>query len=209
MAADTPKPFAFQLPDNAPPDMQAIALLGEGLDTLRAAVAELAAGYDDLRGRVDSQQPGRRQPATVPVPLRWQDLDRVQASNTWVWLINWVGWVVARYQLAEELPRCWPKHPPLVEELTALCAAWYAAYGDDASADAPLLWHERLARARIRLHDWDDATRCRNGTHSDRRIELNWPSTWRLDALETAEDDLAGRRPAVDPGTDTDGGDQP
>lgn len=187
--------FAFHLPDNAPPEMHAVALLGQGLDDLRAAVAELAAQHHTLRTRIDTT-PGQPRPSTdttIPGPLRWDDLDRAQASTTWVWLINWTGWLVERYQLAEEIPACWAHHPPLIEELTALCAAWHAAYTTEATPEAPLRWLEALHRTRARLRDWDEHTRCRNGTHTTRRIDLPWPDTWRLDALTVAEADVANR----------------
>jgi hypothetical protein len=187
--------FLFDLPDNAPPDMRAIALLGQGLNTLRAAIAALSDQHRQLRDQVAAltPPPGATDPAAVPGPLRWADLDRAQASTTWIWLINWVGWLTTRYQLDEELPHCWARHPPLVEELTALAAAWHAAYDNAAPADAPLRWLEALARARTRLREWDDHTRCRNGTHIQRHIDLPWPSGWRDQAIDIALADVSER----------------
>jgi hypothetical protein len=189
--------FAFTLPEDAPPDMAAVAELGAGLRRLTEAVDELHRLHLDLAEQVAAQAKTggrpRKAPASVPWPLRWRDLDRPAGADVWGWLIDWTGWMVERYQLAEEIPACWPKHPPLVEELTALAAAWHDAYDEAAPADAPLVWHERLGRARIRLRDFDDLTRCRTGVHTDRSHELVWPGQWLADAQETATADLAAR----------------
>jgi hypothetical protein len=196
--------FGFTPPADAPADMAAIALLGQGLHDLHAALATLHAQHTALAEHVHTAAgasgPQRKVPDSVPWPLRWADLDRAAASAAWVWLIDWVGWLTTRYQIAEAIPACWAQHPPLVEELTALAAAWYAAYDDGAYGDAPLHWHERFDRARSRLRDWDDATRCRNGTHTPRRLDLTWPDDWRQHTLDTAEADVTTRPRHPDPG---------
>ena len=196
--------FAFQLPDNAAPEMAAITALGQGLHGLLESMAELHSQHGALGeqvtalGRQVDEQSGkatkRKAPASIPWPLRWAELDHTAGSQAWVWLIDWVAWLVGRYQLVGELPHCWPQHPALVEELTALAAGWYAAYDEYADAAAPLVWHERFARSRSRLREWDDYTRCRNGTHTTRRLDLDWPRTWRSAAYDVAEADVAGRR---------------
>jgi hypothetical protein len=193
----------FELPDDVAPDVAAVAELGRGLQQLAEAVDELHQQHLDLRDHVAARPGGRprKAPPSVPWPLRWPELDREQAEQVWAWLTDWTGWMVDRYQLAEEIPACWPLHPPLIEELAALAAAWHDAYDEAAPADAPLLWHERLARCRIRLRDWDDYTRCRNGTHTLRRLDLAWPDTWRTAADQAAAADLADRR-LPDPGPD-------
>jgi hypothetical protein len=196
--------FAFQPPADASPEMRAAAVLGHGLDNLRAAVADLAAQHRALAAKVAA----RHKPA-APGPLRWDTMDRAQATLTWLWLINWVGWLTGRYQLDEEIPPCWPRHAALIEELTALCAAWHLAYDGEANPDAPMRWHEALARTRTRLRDWDETTRCRNGTHTDRRIELAWPTNWRDTAIDTAEADIATRPPPSNPDTPPQGGEHP
>lgn len=190
----------FQLPDDADADMVAVAQLAASLARLTEAVDSLHQQHIDLRDTVTraphtNARPG---PDGMPWPLRWRDLDRDSAALVWAWLIDWVGWAVDRYQLAEEIPVCWYRHAPLIEELSGLAAAWQLAYDDDAPADAPLLWHERFARARTRLHDWDDYTRCRNGTHTDRHLDLDWPSDWRVEAIQAANTDLT-TRPAAAP----------
>ena len=184
----------FQLPDDAPADMVAVAQLAASLARLTSAVDTLHQQHQALSAVVARQQAGpRKMPAGLPWPLRWDQLDRDTAATVWAWLIDWVDRFVYRYQLAEELPACWYRHRPLVEELTALAAAWHASYDDTAPADGPLLWHERLGRARDRLRAWDDYTHCRNGTHIDWHIDLDWPDTWREQAITAANQDLATR----------------
>jgi hypothetical protein len=201
--------FDFHLPEGAPADMVAAAQIGAAVSELTTALDSLHRQHQQLRERVDAlptrpaPAAGRPGPAEVPSPLRWVDLDREQAAQLWAWLISWVDWLVDRYQLSEEIPFCWYRHPPLVEELTALAAAWHAAYDDNAHPDSPLAWHERFGRARDRLRGWDDATRCRNGSHTDRRIELAWPELWQQDALERANADLTGRPEPARPAGET------
>ena len=193
----------FQLPDDPPPDMVAVAQLAASLARLTEAVDTLHQQHlalADTVARGSSTGP-RKASSSIPWPLRWADLDRDAAAQVWAWLIDWVGWAIDRYQLAEEVPACWYQHPPLIEELTGLAAAWHTAYDDAAPADGPLLWHERFARARLRLRDWDDYTGCRNGTHSDRHLDLHWPSAWREAAVLVADADLTNRPTAAPAGS--------
>src|SRR5712691_3969019 len=64
--------------------------------------------------------------APVPRPLaEWHDMTPGQQAVAWAGLRAWVAWLHDRYELSTEdrLPRCWPRHPGLVEELHAL-RAW-------------------------------------------------------------------------------------
>lgn len=189
--------FDFELPPDAGADMVAIAELGAGLRQLYDAVDALHQQHAELRDTVTARLAGggpRKAPAGMPWPVRWRDLDRDAAAHMWTWLIDWVGWLVDRYEIAEEIPACWYRHDPLIEELTALAAGWHIAYDDNARNDEPLIWHERFARARDRLRDWDDFTRCRNGEHHPHAIDLNWPQDWADDATDVANADLVTRR---------------
>lgn len=186
-----------------PPDLEAVALLSKALADLTSTVAELASDHFALRDQIQAGAEQSRPESGGPAPadLRWWLLDRPTASQVWIWLIDWVGWCIDRFALSEEIPACWPQHPPLVEELTALAAAWHLAYDPRAGADAPLRWLEALARSRARLREWDDATRCRTGEHHERRIDQPWPTAWRDEALDAAEHDLVGRSaPSTTPG---------
>ena len=195
--------FDFQLPADPPADMVAVAQLAATVARLTEAVDVLHQQHVALADTVARGQNAglRKAPLSVPWPLRWAELDRDAAAQVWAWLIGWVGWAVDRYQLVEEIPACWYQHPPLIEELSALAAAWHTAYDDAAPADGPLLWHERFARARLRLRGWDDYTRCRNGTHTDRHLDLTWPDAWREAAVLVADADLIDRPTAAPAGS--------
>ena len=78
-------------------------------------------------------------------------------------LADWVAWIRHRYPLTRRIPDCWPEHPEVVEELTALWLAWQAAYVE---ADAPLTaaaeWHDRwLPGVLFRLEHGAMAIDCR------------------------------------------------
>ncbi|GAA4256445.1 hypothetical protein GCM10022255_069310 [Dactylosporangium darangshiense] len=197
--------------------LETIALLTDGLAELHDTVAALAEDHFRLRDEIRAAG-GPANRSGAPADLRWHRLDRSTAATLWVWLIDWVGWLVARYELTEELPACWHQHPALVDELAALAAAWHGAYDPRAAGDAPLRWLEAFARTRARIRDWDEPTRCRNGDHHPRRIDLQWRPSWRDAALDTAEADGRSRPlPAFSPtpagsqgadGTPSAGGDE-
>lgn len=100
-------------------------------------------------------------------PVEWDSLDRAQARDEWDRLIGFVDWLVGRYGVAETVPPCWYRHPAIVEELSALHAAWLGAYLDPhAPADAGVAWHDSLERVLQRLREWD-RTGCAGGSHRD------------------------------------------
>ncbi|WP_433616770.1 hypothetical protein ACQP2P_15780 [Dactylosporangium sp. CA-139114] len=192
-----PQPNERVTPDPMDNALETVALLTGGLAELHDTVAALAEDHFKLREEIRAAA-GPTIRSGAPADLRWQLLDRPTAANVWVWLIDWVAWISDRYQLTEELPACWHRHPALVDELTALAASWHVAYDPRATGDAPLRWLEAFARARARIRDWDEPTRCRNGEHTDRRVDLHWPPGWRDTALDTAEAD--GRERPLPPG---------
>lgn len=201
MAAE--QEFPFDVPDDAPRDMQAIAKLHANVVALSVAtdklvhdhvnlsddVAKLAKAHAALHQQVSKTARTR---SDAPSSVRWDSLDRPTASAVWAWLINRVQWLVERYSLQEDLGQCWPQHPALVEELTALCLAWHHAY-DGSARDAPLRWHEALDRARRRWREWDRQSKCRLGRHTDTPVAAAWSPQWRDAAFEIAQADVAGR----------------
>lgn len=76
-----------------------------------------------------------------PDPADEQTEDSPQHS--WVWaamapgerrvrlreLARWVEWLGASFELQDQIPQCWYRHPAVVEHLTALYAAWVRVYG--------------------------------------------------------------------------------
>lgn len=87
-------------------------------------------------------------------PLReWHALDAAERLETWAELVDWVVWLHDRYELSveERLPPCWPQHPGLIEELSAL-KAWrqdiFAAdQSSQATGQAARYWHGELRQA--------------------------------------------------------------
>jgi hypothetical protein len=99
-------------------------------------------------------------------PLDWTALDAAEAAAAWTALAHWVRWLANRYEVdVREIPPCWPLHPPLVEELSALRTAHRAAFTPDGHPSGPLDWHHSLASVRARLRDYVARTGCRLDTH--------------------------------------------
>lgn len=109
----------------------------------------------------------------------WPELDREGSARLWSELVGWVSWLRERYELTHAaLPKCWYRHGWIVEELTALMAAWQQAYhyteddqlGDDGNVAAQFnsamaYWHRTFLWPM--LHEIGsqaiehDETRCR------------------------------------------------
>lgn len=107
----------------------------------------------------DAQAPDDDEPGAY-VPYCWKHVSASEARGLWVRLREWVDWVNGRYFASswESIRPCWFRHPAVVEELTALWAAWEAAYRSaddgDGFSDAALWWHEKLHTVVLRL--WDE-----------------------------------------------------
>jgi len=93
-------------------------------------------------------QPAAQQPAASPrVLLEWHDMSAGERCVAWAGLRAWVTWLHDRYELAteERLPRCWPQHPGLVEELYALRTWREEIYSStQPSGQAARYWHAEL-----------------------------------------------------------------
>lgn len=137
------------------------ALLEPGLATAGGASAALLTNF---------ATPTTAGTATLLPPTAahaWRLLTVREAAAAWASLTNWVDWLTDRYQLEDTLPVCWYRHGALVDELDALRAAWNGAYQDPNTRPTdPAHWHELLARALVRIHDWDRYG-CAAGTHRD------------------------------------------
>jgi hypothetical protein len=84
------------------------------------------------------------------VLAEWHEMTPGQLAAEWSGLRAWVAWLHGRYELAveERLPRCWARHPGLIEELSAL-RAWRAeiyASGQPGTGQAALYRHSELRR---------------------------------------------------------------
>lgn len=95
------------------------------------------------------------------MPYCWKHVSASEAHGLWIRLREWVDWVNGWYFASswESISPCWFRYPAVVEEqLTALWAAWEAAYrasGEgEGFSDAALWWHEKLHTVVYRL--WDE-----------------------------------------------------
>ena len=189
----TPRAFQFEVPQQASEEQRALAELADLIDMLRGSVEQLAEAHVALTERVDAlDAPG----GWAPAGYCWRDLDADAARQLWAWLTVWTRWLVDRYGLAQDLGACWPAHPALVEELTALSVSWHHAYSGTADPDAPLRWHEALHRARHRWQAWD-TTRCRHGHHTPRSDDTVWSQPWPDDTARAVTDDIDARQRAA------------
>lgn len=174
---------------------EALALLADTVhqlmtrqDALHAAVGALStaprvpAAADSSGPDAPSagQDPGEQ---TVPGPdgpvaaaPDTRTLDTEQTQQLLADLVDWVSWLTATFRLDADLPRCYPRHPDLTEELLALRAARAAAYTTAAPPGAGLLWLQELDRARGRWQRWNNS-RCTLGTHDPAAAETNLRQT--------------------------------
>lgn len=114
--------------------------------------------------------PGDRLRKSVmgPEVICWPALQPDKEQTVTAELVDWVTWLVARYDLDRRtIPECWIRHGALVEELSALRSAWQLAFSRTAPKDAPLHWHASFAQARVRLAEWASRSGCRQGQHRE------------------------------------------
>lgn len=121
-------------------DDDAIASVLAGLADLRREVEELRSVRERLNDVVATVAMIRRQleylsaDPTIARPrvVWWPDLDGDAASTEWESLTDWVGAALLRRypDAGRALYPCWTEHTAAVDALTALHAAWRAAYED-------------------------------------------------------------------------------
>lgn len=142
--------------------------------------------------------------------LGWQDLDGQELVAAWGEVETWVWWLRSTYPAAREaVVDCWPRHPDLINELTALLVWWEEIHEPDAAAvpaagkpaagsdDHPgrsaVSWHEALNHAVQRFRV---STRCsRSECELDKQIG-DLAGDWRSRHARTlgAIDDVRGHR---------------
>ncbi len=109
--------------------------------------------------------------------LGWQKLQGDELSAAWEALEEWVWWLRSTYASTREaIVDCWPAHPDLVEELTAICVWWeeiHEAFADEvpdpdgdgagspvseeATGRSAVAWHEALHHA---VQRWKITSKC-------------------------------------------------
>jgi len=134
-----------QLDENERLDRR-LGALGQDVETQRQAVAGLCTRLDDLTALVGEL--AGRPAAGGERAIWWPDLPAGQARTAALRLLRvWVDDVLRGHHpglVADSLQACWYRHEDVLDELTALHAAWHAAYrGQAAPATAAIEWHER------------------------------------------------------------------
>ena len=140
-----------------------------------------------LRGRQRGQQTAQH------TGIReWHAMSSEERRAAWPQLVAWVTWLHDRYELSVEtrLPRCWSRHPGLIEELWAL-KVWreeiYGAKGP--GGQAARYWHNEL-RQLITGGVMFYARNCRSGHKSDGVVLA--ATTPEIQSAWSAGDPLAG-----------------
>ena len=167
---------AQQLDENERLDRR-LGALGQDVKAQRHAAAELRTHLDDLTALV--RELAERQAAETrgERAIWWPDLPAGKERTAALRLLGaWIDEVLRGHHpelVNDSLQACWYRHDDVLDELTALRAAWYAAYrGKAAPATAAIEWHDRwlpgcMARckAAIKARPCDqDGHRSRPGT---------------------------------------------
>ncbi len=163
LLADLSQDQEGQLDENERLDRR-LGALGQDVKTQRQAIAELQTRLDDLTTLV--RELAERQAAQTPGEraIWWPDLPAGQERTAALRLLGaWVDEVLRGHhpELARDsLQACWYRHDDVLDELTALRAAWHAAYrGKAAPATAAIEWHDRwlpgcMARCKAAVKAW-------------------------------------------------------
>ncbi len=125
----------------------------------------------------------------------WHLMSPGERHVAWAQLRAWVTWLYDRYELGTEdrLPRCWPQHPGLVEELWAL-KAWREEIYDAAqpSGQAARYWHAELRQV-IHAATTFYAAGCRTGHRGasrlvadDHHLQQRWATASPLTGIPVA-----------------------
>ena len=122
-----------------------------------------------------SQAPDVQAPRPV---TEWHNMTPGEQAAAWAELRAWVTWLYDRYELSVEdrLPRCWARHPGLVEELCAL-KAWREEIfsGSQPSGQAARYWHAELRQV-LHAAVTQYALGCRTGHRSPVRLAVEDPA---------------------------------
>lgn len=107
-------------------------------------------------------------PTPPPEPQRWvwaamEPPERRQRLRE---LAIWVDWLRRTFELHNNIPPCWYRHPSVVEHLTALYVCWLRTYAGERSAGRELAeadWINTLHNFTARLQ----LAACASGRHQD------------------------------------------
>jgi hypothetical protein len=125
-----------------------LGALGQDVETQRQAVAELQAHLDGLTTLVRELAERKSAETQGGRAIWWPDLPAAEERTAALRLLGaWIDEVLRGHHpelFNDSLQACWYRHDDVLDELTALHAAWYAAYrGKAAPATAAIEWHDR------------------------------------------------------------------
>jgi hypothetical protein len=150
------------------------AAVSEDLAPRVSALQQLVTDeFGRLRGEVDvllSEREEREK--TKNPPVDWASLSEEQAAEQWPILARWIGEIlVPRYEATRnELPDCWPLHPPVVAELSWLHTAYVQAYLTRSPPQLSADWHTRWRPAAMaRIQELIKPDECSPGKHAPQR----------------------------------------
>jgi hypothetical protein len=127
-------------------------------------VTRVRTQVDDLSEAVARQ--ADHDESTRPRIWWWPDLTEEQAGQSWQVLCEWVYSVLLgrheRFRIG--FRPCWFCHTEVVDELTALCQAWLAAYIEGHSMYGPSEWLDRCLPNEMGRID-KDLSRCKTHDH--------------------------------------------
>jgi hypothetical protein len=151
---------------------QLISRLRHDLDQL---ASEITDAYADLLSRLETLHGQQAARSATPSAWCWRTLGEQGSEELWTELKDWVTWIRHRYPLAKKIVPCWPEHPEVVEELTALWLAWQAAYEQpDPQLTAAADWHDRWLPGLLRrLEHGPHAVDC-SDKHQPRASAAYW-----------------------------------
>jgi hypothetical protein len=153
-------------------------------------------------------RPTRRPRRAMQPPVyrrlaEWHQMTPGERHVAWSQLRAWVTWLHDRYELGidDRLPRCWPQHPGLVEELWALKAWRQEIYeASQPSGQAARYWHTELRQV-IQAATNFYAAGCRTGHRGprgpaaeDARVQQRWATASPLAGIPTAHLSAAGQQ---------------
>lgn len=126
-----------------------------------------------------SSSPADLWPAPTPAPGQ-KKKQKKPPPRRWVWaamtpperrarlkeLATWVDWLRSTFELHNQIPPCWYRHPAVIEHLTALYVGWVRTYAGEQSPGRELSeaeWINTLHALTPRLQ----LATCATGIHTD------------------------------------------
>lgn len=87
----------------------------------------------------------------LPGPLDWRGVEE-GGPKLWGEFCTWAEWYLRRFEIGEgTAPRCWRRHPVIVEELSALWTSFKCSYAEITTGSTPLVFLYQASLAANRM----------------------------------------------------------